>query len=112
MTPPSLSHKRSVVVGLASQNLVAPIKLLEQNDSRKLVRQCHRPQREPQIWRSKVEALGPADHKAEIKAPLATVFEELTEGDTVEAATVAIEQDDEAALGYPRCYLPLFADLD
>src|SRR5215210_4328573 len=54
----------SVMVGLAGQDLVRAEQLLEQHDARELVRQRHRPEREPVVAALELRSVRTADHEA------------------------------------------------
>ena len=57
------SPARSVMVGLARQDLVGPVELLEQHDARELVREGQRPERQPVVQRSSAIPNGPPTTK-------------------------------------------------
>src|SRR3954470_19530284 len=71
ITNPSVRRRRrmeSVVVGLTGEDLVGAEQLLEQHDPRELVRQGHRPEREPVVGGGVAApvAEGPADDEAQV----------------------------------------------
>src|SRR2546423_8217543 len=79
------------MVWLAREDLVRAVQLLQQHHARKLVRQRHRPQRQPQVAFVEVEPARPADYEAEILRRLPPLLEEAAEGHRVELAAVARE---------------------
>ena len=74
----------SVVIGLAGQDLVTTVELLEQHDPGELVRERHRPERQPHVAVLEVDALGPADDEHEVEAGLAALLQKAAEALRVE----------------------------
>ena len=91
---------------------MATVELLEQDDAGELVGERHRPERDPQVGVGQVQALGPAEHEADVQHTLAAILEEGAEADAVVGAPVTVEQHDEAALGNPAGDLLVLANLD
>jgi len=78
---------------------MAAVELLQQHDTRELVRQCRGPERQLEVGALEIEAVRTADDEAEVAARLAPLFEELAEGDRVERLAGAVEQADESIFG-------------
>src|SRR5918997_5129953 len=100
----------SVVVGLAGEDLVGAVELLQQHHPRQLVRQRHRPERHPLV-RLEVEPHRPADHEAEVAPVHAALLEPLAELLRAALPPVAREQHREGALRDARQHLLVLADL-
>src|SRR4051812_3521181 len=67
MSRPSLMRCRSVVVGLVAEDLVGAVDLLEQHHARELVRQRHRPERQPVVDAVQLDAAeGAADDEPHV----------------------------------------------
>ncbi len=102
----------SIVIRLAREDLVGAIELLQQHDSRELVRQRDRPERELGVTPLEREPVWTADDKAQIEARLAALLEPSRQLLGGELAPAAIEQYDVCALGNPTRHLRVVAQLD
>src|SRR3954451_10569698 len=100
------------MVWLARQDLVCPIDLLEQHDTRELVRQRHLAEREAHVAALEIEPTRAADDEAEVAARLAALLQEAAELHRVELAAAAREQAHEGALRDPSVDALVLADLD
>ena len=100
------------MVGLAGQDLVGTVELLEQDDSGQLMGQRDRSEREPVVHVAQIEAVRASDHEAQVKPGLAALLQEAAEGDRVERLAVAVEQRDERAIGDPLRHPLVLSDLD
>jgi Protein of unknown function (DUF3467) len=100
------------VVGLAGQDLVAPVELLEQDHPGELVGERQLPQREAVLNPIQIEPERTADHEAEVHPALAPVLQEPAEPHGVHALAVAVQQRDVRAIGQPAPNLLVLAHLD
>ena len=102
-----------MVVGLASDDLVPAVDLLEHDDAGELVGEGDAAERQPVVdtlERQPTER--PSDHEAEVAAAGAPLLEELAELEGVERLPVDVEQRDERALRDARGDACVLADLD
>jgi hypothetical protein len=100
------------VVGLAGENLVAAVQLLEQDDSRELMRQRDLPKRKTVVDVLEVEPERAADHEAEVPAAAPPLLEELGERQRVGLRPVTVQQRYERTAGQAPSHLFVLADLD
>jgi Protein of unknown function (DUF3467) len=91
---------------------VAAVHLLEQHDTRELVGQRERAERQAVLHALHIEPERSADHEAEIAAALAPLFEKAAERHRVQVVAVPVQQGHERALGQPAPHLFILADLD
>ena len=77
-----------IVIGLAGEDLVGTIELLEHHDPGQLVREGHRAQRQAHVS-VEVEPARAPDDEAEVAAGLAALLEPAAELDRVEGAAVS-----------------------
>jgi hypothetical protein len=87
------------MVGLARQDLVGPVELLEQHDARELVREGQRPERQPVVPALQRDPERPADHEADVPARLPALLHERREALRLVCAAAAVEQADPRAFG-------------
>ena len=104
----------SVVVGLAGEDLVAAVELLEQHDARELVRQRHRPEREPVVDARRARGPnGPPMTKHRSRPSWRRSSRKRAERHRSRISlAVAVQQRDERALGDPARDLLVLAHLD
>ena len=82
----------SVVVGLARQDLMAPVELLHQDYTRQLMRKGERTKREAMIDILEVQAERATDHEAEVLAAVPAPLQKRTEGDRIHRLAVTMQQ--------------------
>jgi uncharacterized protein DUF3467 len=101
------------MVSLARQDFVGAEELLEQDDSRELVRQRDRPERQKEIGPlpdALVEPARAADHEAEVPARLATLLEKARKLGAGQGLPLTVERAGERPLRHPpqeRAFVPL-----
>jgi hypothetical protein len=91
----------SVVVCLASEDLVCTVELLEQDHPGELVRERKWPQREAMVGRLELEPEGSPDYEAEIAPAVAPLFQKAAEGDGIKRLAVAVQQGDKGPRRQP-----------
>src|SRR5918992_1284900 len=106
-----IAHGRNlIVIGLAGEDLVGAVELLQQHHPRQLVWQRHRAQRQPLV-RLEVEPLGTADHEAQVAPVPAALLEPVTELLRAERLPVARQQYGEGPVGDAGHHLLVLAHL-
>lgn len=102
-----------MVVGLAGDDLVPAVDLLEHDDAGELVGESHAAERQAVVDTLELEpAKRSSDHEAEVAAASAPLLKECAELEGVESLPVDVEQRDESTLRNARDHPCVLADLD
>jgi hypothetical protein len=91
---------------------MAPVELLQEDDTRQLVRERERSEREAMCDISEFQAKWSADHEAEVLAAVPASLQKRAEGHRVHGLAIAVQQRDETAPREPPGGLRVLADLD
>src|SRR4051812_25912013 len=94
-----------MVVGLARQDLVGAVELLDQHHAGELVRERHRPERQRLVAALEPEPVGAADDEADVATRLPAILEPAGEAHRVVRPPTHVEQHAMAARRYPALHL-------
>jgi hypothetical protein len=101
------------VIGLAGDDLVGAVKLLEQDHARQLMGEGDRSERQAMVDSGQLRRPeGAADHEAEVLTALAALFEEAAERRRPVAGAVDRQQRGEGARGEPPLERLVVGDFD